>query len=221
MQNHMSKGQKTLTVILWATLVLAMVGVISAGLFRPHGDRSIAETPYTNPSPTLNVDVPDFVLVNEQGQTVSTRTMKGTVWIAEFIFTHCAGPCKEMTEKFNQLQTEIADKDVKFVSISVDPDRDTPVVLKDYGKDAGAVPGRWSFLTGDKSMVYATARGMLVSVVPATEDSPLLHSEKFILVDASGKIRSVVNSKDDDAVAKMIRDAQTYAADARKAASPQ
>jgi len=214
----MSKGQKTLTVVLWATLVLAMVGVISAGLFRPPGDRSIAQNTYVSPSPTLDADAPDFVLLNEDGKTVSTRTMKGSVWIAEFIFTHCAGPCKEMTARFNEMQKTVHDKDVKFVSISVDPERDTPAVLKDFGKDAGAIPGRWTFLTGDKSMVFATARGMLVPALPATEDSPLLHSEKFILVDAMGKIRSVVDSKDDAAVAKMIHDAETYAAEARKAA---
>jgi protein SCO1/2 len=216
----MSKGQKTLTTVLWATLVLAMVGVISAGLFRPRDMRPLpGESGVNVIQPELNVYAPDFVLINEEGKTVSTKTLKGSVWIAEFIFTHCAGPCKEMTAKFNELQTKIADKEVKFVSISVDPDRDTPEALKAYGKDAGAIPSRWSFLTGDKSMVYATARGMLVNVIPPTEDSPLMHSEKFILVDANGKIRSVVDSKDDAATTKMIRDAETYAAEARKAAS--
>ncbi len=217
----MSTGQKTLTVVLWATLVLAMVVIIGAGLFKPTGDRSVAQPMNGAPQPTLDADVPEFSLINEQGQSVSTASMKGSVWIAEFIFTHCAGPCKDMTAKFNQLQSQIEDKDVKLVSISVDPERDTPEVLKEFAKDVGATPGRWSFLTGEKSMVFATARGMLVSAAPATEDSPLLHSEKFILIDASGKIRSVVDSKNDDAVAKMVRDAQTYAADARKAVKPQ
>src|SRR3569623_1519588 len=94
-KNIMSKGQKTLTVVLWATLVVAMIVVIGAGLFRPPGDRSVAQNIYVSPSPTLDADVPDFVLLNEEGKTVSTRSMKGSVWIAEFIFTHCAGPCKE------------------------------------------------------------------------------------------------------------------------------
>ncbi len=213
----MSKTQRTVTTVLWAVLVLAMVGVISAGLFRPHDSRTAGQG-YAEPV-SLNIDAPDFSLIDQDGQTVSKQTLKGRVWIADFIFTSCAGPCQEMTKKMDGIQDKIADKDIRFISITVDPDRDTPSVLKTYGTEAGAKAGRWSFLTGDKSMVYDTAHGMMVNVIPGTENTPLEHSKKFILVDAEGKIRSVVSSEDPELVAKMIKDAEQYAADARKAAA--
>jgi cytochrome oxidase Cu insertion factor (SCO1/SenC/PrrC family) len=217
----MSSGQKFFTTVLWGLLVLAMVSVISAGLFQ----RKLREAASPEESPAINVSesqpvdlnrpAPDFTLINEDGKYVSTASLKGSVWIAEFIFTHCAGPCKDMTAKFNELQDKIPDKSIKFVSISVDPERDTPDVLKTYGKNAGAEPGRWSFLTGDKQSVYSTARGMLVNVIPATDDSPLMHSEKFILVDAKGNIRSVVSSTDEAAMDLLKADAAKYAAEAK------
>ncbi|CAN5381418.1 hypothetical protein BH10PLA1_BH10PLA1_07080 [soil metagenome] len=224
----MSKGQKVLTTVLWAVLVLAMVGVISAGLFLP-GNRSLARNRAESPdglvtgvrieAPVLNIDAPEFSLIDQDGKPVSTHSLKGSVWIAEFIFTHCAGPCRDMSARFSQMQKEITDPDVKFVSISVDPDRDTPDALKKYSEEFTAKPGRWSFLTGDKTTVYSTARGMLVSVNPETDNTPLVHDQRFVLVDAAGKIRASADRRDEAALAKLIADATTYAAEARKAAA--
>jgi protein SCO1/2 len=217
----MSKPQKALTTVLWAVLVLTMVGVISAGLFRS-GDRT---APADNGMPVadvhvvpaeLDLNVPDFSLTNQDGQTVTAQSLRGKVWIVQFIFTSCAGPCPEMAKKFASLEKTITDPDVKFVSISVDPVNDTPAVLKAWGSQFGAQFDRWMLLTGDKDVVYRTAKAMLVAVEPGTANSPLMHSERFILIDSTGKIRSIVESGDADAMAKMVQDAQTYAADARK-----
>jgi len=222
----MSKGQKVLTTVLWAVLVLAMVGVISAGLFRPgdrggtRGDGTVINVHVEAPE-SISIAGPEFSLVDQDNKPVTSQSLRGKVWVAEFVFTHCAGPCRDMSTRFSKLQKEITDPDVKFVSISVDPERDTPAELKKYGQEYAAQPGRWMFLTGDKDVIYATVRGMLLSVEPAKENSPLLHDERFVLIDADGKIRAFAHRADEAALQKLIATADTLAEQARKAAAAQ
>ena len=91
--------------------------------------------------------VPDFTLTERSGSPVSLSDLKNKVWVADFIFTRCAGQCPLMSQKLNQLQRKL--KGVQFVSFSVDPGTDTPKVLSDYAKLYSADPEKWFFLTGD------------------------------------------------------------------------
>lgn len=217
--NAMSKGQKVLTTTLWGLLVLVMVFVISAGMFRANAEEDASPVQGVSASqPTMRTPAPDFALLDQDGKPLTTQSLRGQVWVADFIFTHCAGPCRSMTERMAALQKQITDPDVKFVSFSVDPERDTPSVLKTYGEQFKADQGRWKFLTGDKDTIYATARGMLVAVVPGTENTPLQHSERFLLVDADGNVRLTAHASDEVAMKKLVTEAASLAADARKAA---
>lgn len=201
-------------------MVLMMVSIIGAGLWR-RGNRADAlnDVPSTAPSSItiapanadFIADAPAFALVDQNDKPVTLESLKGKPWIADFVFTHCAGPCPIMTDKMAGLQKKIASPGVRYVSFSVDPERDTPAVLKEYAALHHADESNWHFLTGPKDVVYATARGMLVSVLPAQADSPIIHSERFILVDGDGKIRKFYDSMDEAAMSALVEDAKNLA----------
>ena len=193
----MKPVQKILMTVLWSLMVLVMVGVIAASLWR-------RELPVVG-------DAPAFELVDQNTAPVTLASMRGKVWIADFIFTQCAGPCPVMTAKMAQLQKDIVSPQVQFVSFSVDPQRDTPAVLKEYAAKFKADEQRWRFLTGPDDVIYATARGMLVTAMPATSQSSILHSERFILIDSEGKIRKYYDSKDPRDMAALKSDAAALA----------
>src|SRR5205809_1034351 len=85
---------------------------------------------------------PSFVLTDQEGRQVSNQDLRGKVWIVDFIFTRCMGPCPMMTQKLVRLAKDIESPSVRFVSISVDPEFDRPAVLKQYARDRGATDPR-------------------------------------------------------------------------------
>jgi protein SCO1/2 len=94
-------------------------------------------------------DVPAFDLVAQDGQSFHSAVLAGKIWVADFIYTTCPGPCPRMTSQMHEVQDAIVKMpDVKLVSFTVDPARDTPMVLADYAKVHGASSDRWYFLTG-------------------------------------------------------------------------
>jgi cytochrome oxidase Cu insertion factor (SCO1/SenC/PrrC family) len=232
----MKPAQKVLTTLLWIVFVLAMVSVIGAGLWnhsRLAGSgvsASDPDDPADSPIQGLRVsqrtslepiaDLPPFNLIDQDARRVTRETLAGKVWIAAFIFTRCAGPCPMMTSKMAMLQKAIDDPTVSFVSFSVDPEFDRPAVLKSYAKTYGADETRWRFLTGDKDEIFALAKAMLVSAMPASEQNPIIHSEKLILVDSTGKMRNTYDSKDPAAIERLKADVATLARAAATASRP-
>lgn len=103
--------------------------------------------------------VPEFTLLERSGQTVTAGTLRGKVWVANFIYTRCLLECPLMSNTMAQLQGLVADAvDVRLVSITVDPEYDTPEVLRRYAQSFAAHPQRWLFLTGDKEVIYRLAQ---------------------------------------------------------------
>src|SRR6185369_9277822 len=98
--------------------------------------------------------VADFSFTECHGQTVTKADLLGKPWLACFIFTQCAGPCPRVSEQMAVLQKRLKELDVRLVSFTVDPDRDTPEVLRAYADKYGADPEKWWFLTGDKAEIY-------------------------------------------------------------------
>src|SRR5215831_21242660 len=104
-------------------------------------------------------EVPDFALLDRSGQQVSKADLLGKVWIASLIFTRCVDECPLVSSQMAQLQdTLVAARDVRLVSITVDPTYDTPEVLTRYAQSFAAQPRRWLFLTGDKGTIYRLVR---------------------------------------------------------------
>jgi cytochrome oxidase Cu insertion factor (SCO1/SenC/PrrC family) len=110
--------------------------------------------------------LPDFSLTERSGRRITLADLRGKVWIANFIYTHCTDTCPLQSARMARLQDRFgSEKDLRLVSITVDPARDTPTVLANYAARFGADPDRWLFLTGEKRAIYALAQqGFYLSV---------------------------------------------------------
>ena len=169
----------------------------------------------TEPLPVLG-QVPDFSLIERSGQAVSLKDLKGQVWVADFVFTHCAGPCPLLSRRMQSLQEPLADQPgVRLVSFSVDPERDTPEVLAEYAKRYSA-GDRWLFLTGEKESLYwLIMDGFKLGVddgsaVNAGVPGPgtITHSTRFVLVDREGRIRAYYDGSSEDIAEQLLPDIQ-------------
>jgi cytochrome oxidase Cu insertion factor (SCO1/SenC/PrrC family) len=103
--------------------------------------------------------VPEFAFIERSGRLVTRTDLQGLVWIGNFFYTSCPDTCPLQSARMARLQGDLADaRDVRLVSISVDPEHDTPAVLRDYAQRFGADAERWLFLTGDKAAIYHLAQ---------------------------------------------------------------
>ena len=142
--------------------------------------------------------VPDAKLIDETGRGVNLGSLKGNVVVYDFIFTSCTGTCPIMTNNMRALTPKIAkDAPVRFVSISVDPTRDTPAVLSSYAKRVRN-DDRWTFLTGSRDdIVNLSVKGFkLTAGDPMPGGEALLHSSKFAVADKNGVIRAYYDATD-------------------------
>jgi protein SCO1 len=150
--------------------------------------------------------VPDFALTDQTGSGFSSAALANHVWVADFVYTNCPGPCPRMSSQMHQVQTALRGEDgVRFVSFTVDPARDTPAVLTAYAKHFLADPAKWYFLTGDT----ATLNHLSFDVFRLSAvDGTLEHSTRFALVDRRSRIRGFYSSFDKDAIPTLIADAK-------------
>jgi cytochrome oxidase Cu insertion factor (SCO1/SenC/PrrC family) len=167
-----------------------------------------------SPAPKPQKPLPDFSLtaVTVDGTSpFDLRTMKGRVWIADFIFTRCAGPCPMLTANMAGLQKKLP-KSIGFLSFTVDPDHDAPEVLTLYARKFGADPQRWFFLTGEKAELVRLIRdGFLLPVVENAAAAPgerVTHSTKMVLVDAQGRLLGWYDGDDQASLEKLAADAR-------------
>lgn len=155
-----------------------------------------------------HAETPEFELTSQYGQPVTKQDLKGKIWVANFIFTKCAGPCPLMTNRMASLNQSLGkvSKDVELVTITVDPENDTPEVLKKYGELMGATPERWKFLTGLAPEIdRVVQKGFLQSLTKDQDGSPV-HSTRFVLVDRDGWMRSFQDGNDPEVVQKLLMD---------------
>jgi protein SCO1 len=154
--------------------------------------------------------VPDFQLVERSGRPVTRDDLKGKVWVADFIFTTCSGPCPLISKRMSDLQKRVAARDgVRLVSITVDPENDTPDVLKKYADRFGASADRWLFLTGEKSTVRALiTNGFTLTAEDGTapDSERVIHSTRLALVDKHGFIRGYYDGVGDLGIDDLVRD---------------
>jgi protein SCO1/2 len=148
-------------------------------------------------------EAPPFVLTDARGVQRTRDELRGAVWVADFVFTRCPGPCPRLTRRMAELQREFADRAaVRLVSFTVDPLHDEPAVLADYGARFDADPSRWWFLTGPRDSLRAwIVDGFRLPVAETGTaggaHGPILHSTRFVLVDRSGRIRGYFDAEVD------------------------
>lgn len=153
-------------------------------------------------------ELPSFELTERSGKSFGTAELKGKVWLADFIFTSCSGPCPAMTQKLSQMQNLVEGReDSRLVTFSVDPEHDTPAVLRTYADQFKAHPQKWLFLTGPfdtvRKLVQESFRLTMQKNVGAPSNEAILHSTHFILVDRQGRLRGYYDSSDPKAMASI------------------
>jgi protein SCO1/2 len=192
--------------LLLLLIALSIVAALTVGVLwqinRIRADRPTEAIIVSSPKlDDLRLDVPDFELVDQDGKPVTLGDLKGHVWVANFFFTSCAVQCPMMNTKMRQIHRALPDgAPARLVSITVDPDNDSPEVLADYAQAFRARDERWMFLTGDKQAIIHLARDGFK--LPATDD-PNVHSLRLVLVDRDGRIRGYFDSTDDESVASL------------------
>ncbi len=163
------------------------------------------------PLPSFGV-VPEFVLTDQTGGPLrSKETLNGHVWVADFIFTNCAGPCPRMSGQMKQVRETIKeDARLQMVSFTVDPDRDTPAVLAEYAKRYRADPRHWHFLTGSR----ADLRKLSWDTFHLSDvNGQLEHSTRFVLIDQMSRIRGYYDTAEPESIPKLMEDIKRLAKD--------
>jgi len=152
--------------------------------------------------------VPAFELRNQDDHSFGSADLANKIWIADFVFTTCPGPCPMLSSRMSELQKPLEKTDVHLVSFSVDPQKDTPAVLRNYAERLNAQPGRWDFLTGSKSTIYnISQKGFKLAVADGSEETGQpIHSTRMVLVDRHGEIRGYYDGTAADAVTKLLAD---------------
>jgi protein SCO1/2 len=181
-------------------------------------------------------DLPQFALVDEDAKPVKRDDLLGRVWVADFVFTSCADACPRLQMKMKSLQDRLIPLaqggNIGLLSVSVDPERDTPEKLRGYARIYGQRKGQWRYLTGSQREVEKTvvqgfhtamarfpsaepggfaarraeAEGRSIgSADPRLEAFDIMHGERLVLVDRLGRIRGFYDADDQDA---LLRDAR-------------
>jgi protein SCO1/2 len=157
--------------------------------------------------------VPPFTLTERNGRTVSNTDLLGKIWVADFIYTTCPGPCPLVSASMAKLQQAVAaDPQVQLVTFTVDPETDTPAVLSDYADKLGASKTRWWFLTGSKKSIYDVVRNGFMLPVEDNSGKPaepgqykVTHSTQVALVDADGVIEGYFDGVSPEGRADVVK----------------
>jgi len=188
-----------------ATLIL--IPIVTAGLLFWLRQAQVQQL--TNRTISSYGVLPAFELVNQDAQPFGSAQLTGRIWIADFIFTSCPGPCPIISSRMSELQKPLEKTDIRLVSFTVDPEKDTPEVLRGYAEKLHAQPKRWDFLTGSRAAIYALARdGFKLAVSDGGDEAGMpVHSTRVVLVDRRGTIRGYYDALAPDAVTKLLADA--------------
>ncbi|WP_077302089.1 SCO family protein [Virgibacillus pantothenticus] len=143
--------------------------------------------------PNMSEEVNDFTFTTQDNEKLSLEDLKGEYWIADFIFTNCTSVCLPMTSNLAKLQQKTADEDmdIQFVSFSVDPEYDTPEVLKEYAKEYQANLDNWTFVTGYdfETIKEFSIKSFKSMVAPPPEgNDQVTHGTSFFLINPEGEV---------------------------------
>lgn len=159
---------------------------------------------------TMSSKIADFEFTTQDNDTLGLDDLKGEWWVADFIFTNCTTVCLPMTTNMNKLQDELADHklDAQLVSFSVDPETDTPEVLRNYAEGYGASFDNWTFLTGyDFETIQKLSIESFKSGLADDPDSDqVTHGAWFFLVNPDGEAIKAYSGIDADAIQDIIED---------------
>lgn len=183
----MNPENKFLKVMIWTSGVFFILAVVAL-LVINRSRQSRAEMPILG-------QLPEFTFIQQSGQPFGLINMIGKITVVDFIFTRCKGPCPVMATKMGELYNLYSgSKKMQFVSISVDPENDSLLVLRNYAKRQGVTDNRWVFLWAPiDSVINLSENGFKI----AADDLPGGHTSRFILIDSKARIRGYYDGLDD------------------------
>ena len=193
-----------------AALTLSAGGVDAA----PQGAEGSSDTP------RVLFQLPEFIVLDQDGEAYGTEQLRGSVYIANFIFTRCKTVCPLTTNEMKTLQEELRAgpgwSDIRLVSFSVDPGFDTPKVLRAFARTNEADTSHWKFLTGTQGQLWwLIQKGFKLPVgdAPENADMPIFHSKSFVLVDREGRMRGMYDPLEPPEHEKLVRDLRSVLAE--------
>jgi protein SCO1/2 len=157
-----------------------------------------------------------FELTERSGQTIGTKELAGQPYIASFFFSRCPGSCKQQNDQMQLLQQKYRNAPIRLVSISVDPEADTPEVLEQYANGYSADKNKWLFFTGD--IKYISKIGVEVFMLGEIREKS--HPDRFCLVGADGKLVGKYNWHDPKELALLDEHVKEIFSNKPEAASP-
>lgn len=198
--------------LLWGLLLAVLVGMAVAAVWQRRQQAARRATLEQAAALPVLGRVPAFTLVNRDGRAVRLADLAGAPWIADFVFTRCVSSCPLLSARLARLDRALPPRlDIHLVSFSVDPAHDTPAVLERYARSLSA-SRRWLFLTGGEEQVRRLSRqGFKLALEPGGETEAILHSTRFVLVDANGAIRGTYLALDPGALRRLEADARALA----------
>lgn len=216
-------------IVIWGIVAAGLAGVVAvAALVRrpaeqpkpePQAEDSAFEVGGVAPVKTSELlpqpgsELGDYACVERSGKATRTSELRGKFVVVDFIFTNCGGPCPLMSEAMSKLQKAIEGADdVRLVSFSVDPDRDTPEVLAKYAERYGADKEQWLFLRAELPQLREIAYDRLGLV--GSREQPIIHSPKFALLDREGRVRGYYSPMTDPTfITTMLKDLEKLRAE--------
>jgi len=158
---------------------------------------------------TVYHTIPDFKFVNQNGDTVTAQNFNDKIYVADFFFTTCPTICPVMKKQMKKVYEKFkGENEVAILSHTIDPDHDTPSVLKEYAKDLGVTSTQWMFVTGQREKIYEIGEKQYLVVAGADSTAPggYIHSGAFVLVDKQKRVRGMYNGTDEAGTQRLIAD---------------
>ncbi|CCH55110.1 SCO1 protein homolog AltName: Full=BsSco [Fibrisoma limi BUZ 3] len=153
--------------------------------------------------------IPDFSFTNQEGKTVTQRDVDGKIYVADFFFVTCPTICPIMKKNMLEVYQAYKDSpDVRIISHTIDPEHDTPAVLKQYAQDIGVTGDTWQFVTGNRETIYDIGEHHYLVTAKADSTAPggYIHSGAFVLVDKEKHIRGMYDGTTEEGTKKLIAD---------------
>lgn len=189
-------------------LIIPLFGLMAAGLagYLLFQKSTNSELPFLGPE---GHQVPAFSFVNQNGDTTGSELLQGKIFVADFIFTSCPGICPKMTSEMKRVQEAYAgNENLKLISFTVDPERDSAQALATYMELYDVDPDVWTMYTGNKKKLYQLTRSGFYITAVEGDGGPedFIHSEKLVLVDTEKRIRGYYDGTDPESVDQLITD---------------
>jgi protein SCO1/2 len=180
----------------------------------------VRETPKT---PPMLGEIPAFTMMDQDGRPVTRESLRGQTLIVDFFYASCPASCPRLSNQMAEFQRKIAERSeargeplpVHLISITLDPENDTPDVLRSYAQRYSSGRGRWSFLSGrSEDLDHVVVKGFKVRyerAEPSLGIGAIMHGEWFVLVDGLGRIRGYYQIGSEERMRKLVRDAEEMA----------